>query len=61
MSHAKFTVRSQGRSNKKNTKQNNNKKQIDYDESEKRKHLFMSLIQWQDRAGHFSPTDGNHL
>lgn len=38
-----------------------NKKWFDYDESEKGKHLFMSLIQWQDRAGHLSPTDGNHL
>lgn len=37
----------------------NNRRWFDCDE--KGKHLFMSLIQWQDRTGHLSPTDNNHL
>lgn len=36
---------------------------FDYDESEKGKHLFMSLIQRRAGQGRsaLSPTDGNHL
>lgn len=54
-SHAKCMVRSQG---KKERKKERGDLII---MSEKGKHLFMSFIQWQDRAGHLSPTDGNHL
>lgn len=68
-SHVKFMVRSQGKKENKSEREKERRKKKKHKtgfgliimRARKESILFMSLIQWQDRAGHLSPTDANHL